>query len=164
MGKEWDGAEFFRMMADNEKAVGALYRKLADDAKLGGKFFENLAKDEDRHYLMYTGMLKKFAGNKGLTVEVTEDQEQYLNLLIKNNALRDTEALLQKVSNLRSKGEVFDVAEAAERDSVLFVEELIGLYPGLQPEEFQAVLKEEKNHLRQVLGRRMDSELKTLRL
>ncbi len=164
MSKEWDGEEFFKMMADNEKAVGAMYRRLAEDAKIGGKFFEKLASDEDRHYLIYTGLLKKFAGSKGLTVNVSDDHEQYLNLLVKNNMLRDPDKLVEKAANLKSKDEVFDLAERAERDAVLFVEELIRLYPGLQPEEFQAVLKEEKNHLFQVMSRRMESQMNTLRL
>lgn len=164
MSKKWDGTEFFQMMADNEKAVGALYRKLAGDAKLGGQFYEKLAKDEDNHYVLYTALLKRFASSKGLTVEVTEDQEKYLGLLIKNNALRDTDKLLERVSKMTDKDEVYGLAEAAERDAVLFVEELIGLYPDLQPEEFQTVLKEEKNHLKQVMTRRMESKLTTLRL
>jgi hypothetical protein len=53
---------------------------------------------------------------------------------------------------------------ALERDSVLFVEELIDLFPQLQPKDFSVVLKEEKDHLRQVLSRRMESKMKTLRL
>ncbi len=164
MAKQWDGSEFFRMMADNEKAVAAMYRQLADDAKFGGKFFENLAKDEDRHFNIYTALLKKFEGSKGLTVEVADDREEYLDLLIKNNALRDTDKLLAKVAKITDKDEIFALAEGAERDAVLFVEELIDLFPMLQPEDFKIVLTEEKNHLRQVMTHRMESKLTSLRL
>lgn len=125
MSKQWDGTEFFKMMADNEKAVGALYRKLADDAKFGGKFFANLAKDEDRHFTIYTALLHKYADSKGLMVEVDEERKEYLDLLVKNNMLRDTDKLLEKVAKITNKDEIFDIAERAERDSVLFVEELI---------------------------------------
>lgn len=164
MGKQWDGAEFFQMMANNEKAVGTLYRKLAADARIGSGFFENLAKDEDRHYHIYTALLKKFANSKGLTVEVSEDQEQYLNLLVKNSMLIDADQLLEKAANAKTKDDIYALAENAERDAVLFVQELIGLYPDLQPEEFRAVLIEEKNHLKQVMNRRMESKMGTLRL
>ncbi len=164
MSKQWDGTEFFKMMADNEKAVGALYHKLADDAKFGGKFFANLAKDEDRHFNIYTALLHKYAESKGLVVEVDEERKEYLDLLVKNNMLRDTDKLLEKAAKITNKDEIFDIAERAERDSVLFVEELIGLFPNLQPEEFGIVLKEEKNHLKQVMAHRMESQLSTLRL
>lgn len=164
MSKQWDGTEFFKMMADNEKAVGTLYRQLAGDAKLGGQFFANLAKDEDRHYDIYTGLLHKYADSKGLTVELDDDRSEYMDLLIKNNALRDPDKLLALVAKLTTKDEVYDVAERAERDAVLFVEELIGLFPNLQPEDFRIVLKEEKDHLAKVIKHRMESQLTTLRL
>lgn len=164
MAKQWDGAEFFRMMAANEKAVAAMYRQLAADAKFGGKFFEKLAGDEERHYLIYTALLRKFAGTKDLMVEVTDDQEQYLNLLVKNGMLEDADVLSKKAAEASSKDEIYEVAERGERDAVLFVQELIGLYPNMQPEEFKTVLEEEKNHLKQVMTARMSSQLKTLRL
>lgn len=164
MGKEWDGTEFFKMMAANEKAVGALYRQLAGDARFGEKFFLNLARDEDRHFTLYTGFLKKFAGGKDLTVEVSEEDQKYLKLLIENNMLKDVNKLLEKAAKTTNKDEIYDLAERSERDSVLFVEELIGLFPQLQPEDFRLILKEEKDHLMQVMSRRMESQLSTLRL
>lgn len=164
MGKQFNGVEFFKMMAANEKAVAALYRQFAGNAKLGGQFFEKLAKDEDRHYDIYTTLLNKHTNDKGLSVEVSEEEEKYLNLLIENNMLKNADEMLAKAAKMTEKDEFFDLAERAERDSVMFVEELIGLFPNLQPEDFRTVLKEEKDHLAQVLNRRMESKLTSLRL
>ncbi len=164
MGKQFNGVEFFKMMAANEKAVAALYRQFAGNAKLGGQFFEKLAKDEDRHYDIYTALLNKHTNDKGLSVEVSEEEEKYLNLLIENNMLKNADEMLAKAAKLTEKDEFFDLAERAERDSVMFVEELIGLFPNLQPEDFRTVLKEEKDHLAQVLSRRVESKLTSLRL
>ncbi len=164
MSRMWDGSGFFKMMAANEKAVGDLYRELAKNAKFGGKFFENMAKDEDKHHDIYVALLHKYENSKGLEIEISEEQEQYLNLLIQNNMLRDPDLLIEKAKKLTIKDDVFDIAERAERDSVLFVEELIELYPELQPDEFKVVLKEEKAHLRMVMERRMDSQLTNLKL
>jgi len=164
MSQEWNGAEFMKMMVANEKAVSALYRQLEGDVKFGGQFFENLAKDEDRHFTIYTGILDKMAGGKDLTVEVPEEHAKYLDLLIENNMLKDADKLMEDAAKAFNKDEIYDIAERSERDSVLFVQELIDLYPKLQPEEFRVVLKEEKDHLRQVMDRRMESQLTTLRL
>ncbi|MHC1770118.1 MAG: ferritin family protein [Flexilinea sp.] len=164
MIKQWDGTEFIKMMVENEKAVGTLYRQLAGDSKFGAKFFENLARDEDRHYNIYTALLNKYAGSKDLTIDVSEEYEKYLNLLVGNNMLINADKLLEKAAKATNKDEIYDLAERSERDSVLFVEELINIYPDLQPEDFHIVLKEEKNHLSQVMSRRMESQLKTLRL
>ncbi len=164
MGKKYDGIEFFKMMAANEKAVAALYRQVAGNATLGGKFFESLAKDEDRHFDIYTALLKKHAASKDLTIDVTDEQEKYLTLLIENNMLKDPDQILKKAAKATDKDEIYDLAERAERDSVLFVEELISLYPTLQPADFKTVLKEEKDHLTQVLSRRMENKLTSIRL
>jgi len=164
MAKQYDGTEFFKMMAVNEKATAALYRQLAADVKFGGKFFENLAKDEDRHFAIYTALLKKYADGKGLTVEVTDDQAEYLNLLVKNNALSEPEKLSAKAAKIKDKDEIYDLAERGERDAVLFVSELIGLYPMLQQDDFKVVLQEEKDHLKLVMSRRIENKMGTLRL
>ncbi len=164
MAKQWDGTEFFKMMADNEKNVAVFYRKLAEDAAIGGKFFEKLAKDEDRHYKIYTKLLEKHSANKGLEVAITEKQGQYLDLLIENNGLKDIDKVLKKVARLKDKDAVFAIAEQAERDAVLYVEELLTLYPDSALADFGIVLKEEKEHLRQVMARRMESKLNVLRL
>jgi rubrerythrin len=164
MTKKWDGAEFFRLMAANEQAVGDWYRTLANDAKFGGKFFEKMAKDEDRHYQIYTALLKKYEGTQALTVEVSEDHEAYLNALMKDHIESDADNLKAKAAKASTKDDIYAIAEQVERDSVLFVEELIELYPDLKEEDFKVVLQEEKNHLAMVLTRRMDSQLNTLRL
>jgi hypothetical protein len=88
----------------------------------------------------------------------------YLKLLIENNWMKDADKMLAEAAKLKDKDEIYALAERAERDAVLFVEELIDLYPQLQPEEFQVVLHEEKNHLKQVLSRRMESKLTSLKL
>jgi rubrerythrin len=164
MGKPYDGTNFFTMMAANEKAVAALYRQFAGQVKTGGQFFEGLARDEDRHHTIYSALLTQYSGRKEMIAEVSEEQEEYLNLLIENNMLKDADKLLAKAATITDKDEFYELAERSERDSVLFVEELIDLFPQLQPKDFSVVLKEEKDHLRQVLSRRMESKMKTLRL
>jgi hypothetical protein len=163
MKKHWDGADLFKMMISNEGTVAALYRKLAADVKIGEKFLEHLAADEDRHQKMYQALLTKLQGSHDLTVEITEEHEQYLKLLIERNMLKDTVKLMEEAERLTSKDELYDLAERIERDSVLFVQELINLYPKLHA-EFRVALAEEKDHLRQVMAQRMESQLVTLRL
>lgn len=164
MSKKYDGTVIFKMMADNEKAVAALYRQFAADVKFGGKFFENLAKDEDRHYDIYNSLLKKHVASSALTVDVSDEQEKYLKLLVENNMFKDANGMLKKVAKVTDKDEIYDLAERAERDSVLFVEEIISLYPNLQNADFKVVLNEEKAHLTQVLTHRMENKLTSLRL
>ena len=163
MKNRWDGTDLFEMMISNEEKVATLYRHLAGNAKLGGKFLEYLAKDEDRHHEMYKLLLKKFQKNSDQIIEISEEQEQYLKLLIERNMLKDTVQLMDEAERITTKDDLFDMAERIERDSVLFVEEIINLYPQLTV-ELRTVLNEEKDHLRQVMAQRMESQLVTLRL
>lgn len=163
MLRQWDGADLIKMMMDNEEAVASLYRQLADNVHFGGKFLELLAEDEDRHHDMYKDLLKKIQGTPALNVDITEEQEQYLKLLIERNMLNDTVKLMDEAENITTKDDLFDLAERIERDSILFVEELIDLYPGLD-EVLDIIIKEERDHLRQILAQRMESQLVTLRL
>lgn len=164
MTKQFDGTEFFKMMAVNEQATAAMYRQFAANVKLGAQFFENLAKDEERHYAIYTALLTKYAAAKGLTVEVTDSQAEYLGLLVKNNAVTEADSLVKKAAKFTDKDELYGLAEQGERDAVLFVQELIGLYPMLQPDDFKVILQEEKDHLKQVMSRRIEGKLDSLGL
>jgi hypothetical protein len=112
---------------------------------------------------MYQTLLTRLQGSPDLSVEVTEEHEHYLKLLIERNMLKDTVKLMDEAERLTSKDELYDLAERVERDSVLFVQELINLYPKLHA-EFRVALAEEKDHLRQVMAQRMESQLVTLRL
>jgi hypothetical protein len=163
MKKHWDGTDLFQMMISNEKTVGDLYRRLAGHVKLGGKFLEFLAEDEDRHHEMYKLLLSKFQKNSDQIIEISDEQEQYLKLLIERNMLKDTVQLMDEAERITTKDDLFDLAERIERDSVLFVQEIVNLYPQLSV-ELRSVLNDEKDHLRQVMAQRMESQLVTLRL
>ncbi len=57
-----------------------------------------------------------------------------------------------------TKSQIFDIAEKAERDAVLFVTELQKLYPDLAKEEMAIILNEEKKHLKKILERKRESQ------
>lgn len=163
MLRKWDGADLIKMMMSNEEAVASLYRQLAGNVHIGGKFLEYLAKDEDRHHEMYKDLLNRLQGTAALNVDITEEHEQYLKLLIERNMLNDTVKLMDEAENITAKDDLFDLAERIERDSILFVEELLNLYPKLS-DVLDPIINEERDHLSQILTQRMESQLVTLRL
>lgn len=164
MARIWDGAEFFRMMVANEKAVGDWYRRLAEDAAIGGKFFENMAKDEDRHMKIYSALLERYEKSGQFKVEVSEDHQAYLDVLLKDVIENDNVTMLAKISKIKTKDDVFALAESLEKDSVMFVNEILDLYPDIASEDMKVVLNEEKKHLQMVVTRRMQSQLGSLKM
>ncbi|NLJ59220.1 MAG: hypothetical protein GX339_10305, partial [Tissierellia bacterium] len=153
---KWNGKNLIKTIAENEAAATKLYRAIAAEARIGEKFFEQLAQDEERHEKIYNKLLEKFSQNN-MDLELEESDAEYVDLLVESNTLFDDE-LIEKAKKIFTKSQIFDLAERAERDAVLFVTELQRLYPDLAKEEMAIILKEEQSHLKKVLERKRDSQ------
>ncbi|MBW8381999.1 MAG: hypothetical protein K0M69_05690 [Youngiibacter sp.] len=159
MSVKWNGTKLVKLIADNEIKVAELYRTMAKEVNkgIGVQFFENLAKDEERHNMIYVALLGKVPDVGD--VELDEDDARYLDLLIDNNFLSDSEAVVAKARKLFDKSQVFDIAERVETDSVMFVTELARVYPDLAKGDLETILKEEKKHLRTILEKKTDRSI-----
>jgi rubrerythrin len=152
---KWNGRNLLKTIAENEAAATKLYRAIASEARIGEQFFELLAKDEERHEKIYNALFKEFSDK--MDVELEQSDAEYVDLLVESNVLFDDE-LVEEAKKIFTKSQIFDLAERAERDAVLFVTELQRLYPDLAKEEMAIILKEEQSHLKQVLERKKESQ------
>jgi len=155
MTVKWNGVNLLKTIAENEKSATRLYKAIAAEARIGEKFFEQLAEDEERHEKIYNALLAKF--EKEIEIEIEQSEAEYVDLLIESNSLFDEE-LIEKARKVFTKSQIFDIAEKAERDAVLFVTELQKLYPDLAKEEMAIILNEEKKHLKKILERKRESQ------
>lgn len=155
MTVKWNGTNLLKTIAENEAGATKFYRAIADEARIGEQFFELLAQDEERHEKIYNALLKRF--EKNIEIELEESDAKYMDLLIEANNPFDDE-LIEKAKKMWDKRQIFDIAEQAERDAVLFVTELQRLYPDMAAEEMEIILKEEKSHLQKVLERKRESQ------
>ncbi len=152
---KWNGRDLLKVIAENEAATTKLYRAIASEARIGEKFFELLAEDEERHEKIYNALLKKHS--EAMDIELEESDAEYMDLLVESNVVF-TDELVEKAKKIYTKSQIFDIAERAERDAVLFVTELQRLYPDLAKEEMAIILKEEQAHLKQILKRKRESQ------
>ncbi len=155
MTVKWNGTNLLKTIAENEKSAANLYRAIANEARIGEKFFEQLASDEERHEKIYNALLKKFQEN--IEIEIEQSDAEYVDMLIESNSLFDEE-LIENARKIYTKSQIFDIAEKAERDAVLFVSELQRLYPDMASDEVAIILNEEKKHLKKVLERKKESQ------
>jgi hypothetical protein len=123
---KWNGKNLLKTIAENEAGATKLYKAIASEARIGEQFFELLAKDEERHEKIYNALLKDFSDKMDLELE--QSDAEYVDLLVESNVLFDDE-LVEKAKKIFTKSQIFDLAEKAERDAVLFVTELQRLYP-----------------------------------
>ncbi|NYB72917.1 hypothetical protein HZF24_02040 [Sedimentibacter hydroxybenzoicus DSM 7310] len=155
MTVKWNGANLIKTIAENEAGATKFYRAIAEEARIGEKFFELLAQDEEKHEKIYNALLKRF--EKNIEIELEESDAKYMDLLIEANNPFDDE-LIEKAKKMWDKSQIFEIAEQAERDAVLFVSELQRLYPDMAAEEMAIISKEEKSHLQKVLERKRESQ------
>lgn len=152
---KWNGKNLLKTIAENETSATKLYRAIASEARIGEQFFEMLAKDEERHEKIYNALLREFS--EKMDLELEQADAEYIDLLVESNVLFDDE-LIENAKKIFTKAQIFDIAERAERDAVLFVTELQRLYPDLAKEEMAIILKEEQAHLKKVLERKKESQ------
>ncbi len=152
---KWNGRNLLKTIAENEAAATRLYRAIANEARIGEIFFEQLAQDEERHEQIYNALFEKFS--EKMDIEIEKSDAEYVDLLVESNILFDDE-LVEKAKKIFTKSQIFDIAEKAERDAILFVTELQRLYPNMAQEEMAIILKEEQNHLKKVLERKKESQ------
>lgn len=156
MSVKWNGTKLLKTIAENEAAAAKFYRDIAAEARIGEKFFEILANDEERHEKIYNALMDNHS--KDIEVELDETDAGYMDSLIENNLVFD-ETLIENAKKLFTKDQIFDLAEKAERDTVMYVVELQRLYPDLASDDMDIILKEEKSHLKMVLDRKKENKM-----
>lgn len=149
-----DGTKFLELIAGNETKVAKLYRQIGEETGIGKEFFEKMAKDEDKHELIYRGLIVRFT--RELALETDPQRAEYVNLLMENDMLADVDSLLETARKVNFKSQIFDICERIERDSVLYVSEFMDLYPEIAPTEMKLILKEERKHLQMILEKKAD--------
>ncbi len=152
-----DGTKFLELIAGNEKKVADLYRMIGENSAIGKVFFEKMAKDEDRHEVIYRGIIEQFT--KELTLETDQATADYVELLTENDLLADVDGLLENAKKTHFKSQIFDLCERIERDSVMYVREFMDLYPEVAPDQMKIILGEEKKHLQMILEKKSDRAL-----
>ena len=146
--KTFDGKSFLNIFVTMEEEAQEHYAELAENApdEKAKALFKRMAEEEGKHKEMYTKLLKKHGD--GLEAEFDDEEAEYAELLVKT-------AVTEKHEGDKKKkyGDALRMAEQMERDTVLFVTQMMHMYPDVAKKEMKAILREEKKHLMQVRER-----------
>jgi len=148
----YDGKKLMQTIISTEEKVSGLYKELSEKVtdKHAKKVFESLSSDEEKHAKIYQAMLEKIPEG-GTTVEITETDAKYTDLLISSNVYTNENKLKRYL-----KSDALELAEKIERDEILFYERLIRIFPHLIDKEIENIVIEEKKHLEHILDSQMD--------
>jgi rubrerythrin len=92
-------------------------------------------------------------------VNLEEDDADYLETLVKTNVFNDP-----KLKKHMVKEDALVIAEKIEKDGIVLYQELRELYPELDNEEMDKIIKEEKNHLKTVIQMQFNANIPNLML
>lgn len=156
---KFDGAQILSTFIKMEEEVSNFYSELAKNAgdEKSRKLFERLALEEDKHHKMYSKLLEKHS--KDMVRELSEEEMEYTKALIDENIKEK-----QKFNSSMKIKDALDIAEQMEKDGILFVYQMMSLYPDIAKKEMSTILREEKMHLQTVRDRKQFSPLRSLGL
>lgn len=144
----FNGKDILSTFVKMEEEVSKYYTEMAEHAsdKKSKKVFERLAKEEERHHKIYSALVDKFSDK--MERDFPEEEIEYVKELMEENI----RAKHQYDKN-KKLIESLELAEKMEKDGILFVHQLMSMYPDLADKELKIILREEKKHLQLVRDR-----------
>jgi rubrerythrin len=155
----FDGKQILSTFVKMEEEVAKYYAELAENApdEKSKALFTRLSLEEEKHQKMYAALLDKHGGE--MNREFSEEEVEYAKSLIEENIT--AKHVFDKDMKLKDS---LELAERMEKDGILFVHQMISMYPDIAQKEMQVVLKEEKRHLQMVRERMNFGPIRSLGL
>lgn len=156
---KFDGKQILSTFVKMEEGVTKYYAELADNApdEKSKALFLRLSLEEENHRKMYEALLSKHPGD--LDREFSEDEIEYTKSLIDVNLTG--KHTFDKEMKLKDS---LELAEKMEKDGILFVHQMMSMYPDIAEKEMKFILKEEKMHLQMVRERMSFMPIRSLGL
>jgi len=148
-------------IAQNLEASGlAFYQKAADraaDQATRGLFLQ-LAEDEKEHLAHFEELEETLQRERRTGAGYTDDAEigAYIERLLRTQVFSDESDVARLAEQAESDYEILAVGMRAERDSILFYQEMLDFVDSkVAKEAFEHILEEERRHL-SLLGDRSE--------
>lgn len=155
----FNGKQILSTFVKMEEEVTKYYAGLAENApdEKSKALFVRMSQEEDKHNRMYNDLLEKHGGE--MNGEFTDEEVEYAKSLIEENitSKHDYDKNMKYADSLL-------VAEKMEKDGILFVHQMMSMYPEIAQKEMRIILNEEKKHLMMVRERMQFAPLRSLGL
>jgi rubrerythrin len=150
-------AELYNIAIAVERRGAAFYDTLARSSQNDAvkKGFLSLAAMEHQHIQTFQKLLATAPKTFGEGAEA-EEYAAYFKALVESSVFNDDMATSELVTKVDTDKEAIEVGIGAEKDSILFYEQLQDIATGDAAESIGKIISEEKEHLRKL------AEIKTL--
>lgn len=137
IGIEINGAAFYDSLVSSTK-----------DATVQ-EIYKNLADKEREHIEIFQNMLGSVADYQ-LSETYTEEYDSYLKVLVDSAVFTDDQVAREMARKVNSDVEAIQIAISAEKDSILFYNEMRDIVRRSESDVVNRIIEEEKSHLRQL--------------
>lgn len=154
MGIFFSGSELVNIAVEIEKNGLAFYSALAQRATTvaSKQVFTYLAEQEEKHRALFEGMVEG-AGKQPLDV-LSEDYDAYLKALVDSIIFTGVKGAVAKAAQSRDEAEALEIGIKAEKDSILFYQEMRELVRRRDRDTVAEIINEERSHLSRLTGLR----------
>ncbi|MGM0396341.1 MAG: ferritin family protein [Bacillota bacterium] len=155
----FEGKQILSTFVKMEEEVSKYYAEMAENApdEKSKALFERLSLEEDKHNKMYSKLLEKYGDD--MNREFSEEEIEYTKSLIDENINSKHE-----FDKTKKFADSLEMAERMEKDGILFVYQMMEMYPDVAQKEMKVILNEEKLHLQKVRERLNFGPLRSLGL
>lgn len=152
----FSGSELLRVAVQLEKNGLAFYSAMARRSKDGvsQQVFLYLAEQEKKHRKVFEDMTRN-AGNWP-SDPMTEDYQAYLKALMRDFVFTSEKTARARAMQTEDRRQALAVGVQAEKDSILFYQEMRGLVRRTDRKTVGTIVNEERSHLAQLSALRRE--------
>ena len=155
MGTMFSGTEIIDIAVGIENNGVAFYdtlAKLATDDSMQTTY-NNLAEMERNHVRVFENM-RKSVSDYTPQGEYDEDYDLYLKGLVNSSVFTDDKAASEMARGAKDQAEALHIAILAEKDSILFYNEIRNLVAPSDRPMIDTIVSEEREHVRSIMQTR----------
>ncbi len=152
MGNIFAGSEVVEIGIQIEKNGRDFYSVLASQSKSpkARDIFRYLAGEEEKHIAVFQGILDKTDKYEPQGLDA-DQYYAYMNALASESVFTQKDRGKELAQKVKNDQEAIEIGIGAEKDSIVFYEEIKKVVPGYDQKVIEEVIAQEQDHLRQLL-------------
>lgn len=135
---EKNGKEFYQIMADSANTVPL--RNL----------FNYLSAEEDKHRQKFEEILKSAGGYQISDIYYATEYMGYMKAIADEKVFTKDVSFIDLARQLTSPKQAIDIAISFEKDSIIFLHEMLDMFGQSEKDTIEQLLAEERSHIRKL--------------
>jgi len=152
MSDQFTIQEIIEIAIEIEKNGEVFYRALAESANTAPlrDLFKNLSDAEKKHKAIFEEMLKSVGGYQVSEIYYADEYMGYMKAIADEQVFKKDISILEVAKSLKSPKEAIELAIDFEKDSIIFLHEMLDIVNESEIETVKKLLDEERGHIRRL--------------